>query len=166
MAVSTSTNWRRDPYRYRELERGVGIWYAGATLTGDGTGGEAKIEVYTNPGSASNFQPFVAVTRITTRKTVAAESGGWYASPALNSWERGNEEVFQPLIADGTYTRGLSATNFKSSWFGFVNLGRVLKGTPGEIEFESENVNTQVTNLWIEGLWAEHPIASRWWTGA
>ena len=152
------------PWAYREVERGVQLFSAQGAVTGSTGGGDQTVRFRMNPDTNSSFSPFVAITRVSVITTTAAPTGGMLVRTTGGAFTRG--VTYALPIAAVELAQMYSATQFSGGWYGFVNLGRGVKGDTQSINCILEEINTMVTEVTIEGLISDHPITGRWWLSA
>lgn len=143
---------------YPELPLGIFPWVAVGTVTGDGTGGTANVDISMHPGSASTFTLYVALAKSAVKTSVAANTGRITVRIAAVTdweWDYRNAGVLDTLNPQVT----TAATVEKEDEHQHLQyLGRTNPGLPGGINIATINVDTMIMGIRLVGFYSDRPF--------
>ena len=169
MSIAVTVSPKVDHEKYVEVERGIAVWYALDSVSGDATSGQQAMTVEFNPNSDPTFARYWAVTRFGMKSTGAARTKlGCGLDWDNNQFERTPylDSTSGAIVAGTAQFVDLGDNEYQAAWNGFVNFGRGARGLPQRFGLSCENVNTAAVDFFVEGLVSEHPILGRWWLSA
>lgn len=146
-------------YPHQGLPRGIQHWQDQGTVTGDGTGGDVEVTFRFNPESNVNYQPYVSVARAGFTGQVVDP-----VRPLAVRAESGSFDISVDRTIDFGFTNdpvSTEATIFVGTFNTPTYLGRIRKGSVGQISLKGDQVDTCVYNVWVAGFMADFPFIPR-----
>jgi len=157
MTVVTLVSVVADRRNYRKwLPRGMRVFDAHGTVTGDATGGSMDVRYRFNPDSSNDFQVFISVHKISVTSTVVDPLEG-RGLLMQDQWERASAGFDVPthlIVTSAT----IATTTFTALNAEIYYLGRCLKALPAEWRVQFRNVDTSVLNVSITGIISDFPF--------
>lgn len=132
-----------------------------AQATGNGSGGSIACVLNFNPESSVNFQRFVTIRRWVALSRTASPVGAMSVQPTNTHFEDFENLASCAVdVAEWKDTGTAEQDACRSNQV--LYLGRVKKGTLGQVSWYGQNVNTQSIRLLVEGYISDSPIQFDW----
>lgn len=159
MTVTTNVNAVLEAGRvYPELPKGIFPWTGNGTVTGDGGGGQAVVNVRMHPSASSAFTLYVALAKSAVKIQVAANTGRIEVRIAQDSdWEWDYSQVV-PLDTLNPQVTTAATVQLADEHQHLQYLGRTNPGTNGAINLSTINVSTMVMGIRLAGFYSDRPF--------
>lgn len=149
---------RIDTRDYPQLPTGVSRWIASAGGTG-GTTGVATAVFQFNPQQNPDYLKYVTIDRITLHVHSAELTAvGVHAWAELLNWEDTPADFYFATFQLGQINSSVIATG---AWTDPTTLGRMEKGTNGQISVAVQEIINAVYLMNLSGFISEFPILAR-----
>lgn len=143
---------------YPELPRGIMVWTANGSVTGDGTAGVQQLNVRLRPTASAVFTLYVALAKSSVKTSVAANTGRFEVRIVNNAdWEFDYSSV-TPLDTLNPQVTTLATVQKADEHQHLQYLGRTNPRTNGVINIATINVDTMVADIRLSGFYSDRPF--------
>jgi hypothetical protein len=160
MGVSATVGWGTQAFHSRQrsfpqLPKGMMPFIGGGTVTGNATGGTASVFFNFNPQSLDSWMPYVAINQFSIGGATA-DPLNWVLFTGPDDFEDSPLNVNRQIsVVDPVPT---SPNVYNGTDNGTQYMGRIIKGSAGQLIARGSNVNTSVVDVYITGWWSYDPF--------